>query len=89
MNPLLAIDTVAEVTTARQFPLAPDSLLDESISYDPVRDLNGNTVTIYPPDVVVIKRFLHDGYLCLCRFAGGPLCIIAASHLKPSEVKFS
>lgn len=83
------MSTVMEVTSRGQFPVVPDSTLDEHAVFDPSRDIDGTTVTIYPPDVVVAKRIIDNGKHLICRYAGGPLCVISHKHLRLSEVKLS
>lgn len=83
------INQVMDVITPGQFPIVPPSTLDEHAVFDPNRDIDGTTVTIYPPDVVIAKRIIDNGRHAICRFAGGPLCVISRKHLKLSEVKLS
>lgn len=83
------MNEVMDVTTPGQFPIVPASTLDEDAVFDPSRDIDGTTVTIYPPDVVIAKRIIDNGKHLICRYAGGPLCVISRKHLKPSEVKLS
>lgn len=83
------MNEVMEITAPRSFPIVQDRTLEEGHVFDPVRDIDGATVTIYPPDLVLAKRVIHGGTHLICRYAGGPLCVIARHHLKPSEVKLS
>ena len=78
-----------DITRPGQFPIVPDRTLDENAVFDPVRDIDGNTVTIYPPDVVIAKRIIDNGKHLICRYAGGPLCVIFRKYLTPSQVKLS
>lgn len=81
-------ECVAEVTSARQYPIVKDSFIDDQVMFDPNLHLTGETVTIYPPDLVVVKFLIANSHV-VCRYAGGPYCVISAKRLKPSEVRRS
>lgn len=85
----MACGGVAEVTSARQFPIVQEWTLEEGALFDAERDIDGTTVTLHPPDIVIIKRVIDGGRHLIYRYAGGPLCVIAVRHLKRSEVKLS
>lgn len=84
-----SVDDVATVTAPRRFPICAAVVIEDGIMFDATLHIHGETVTIYPPDVVVVKRVINGGLHCICRYAGGPLCVIATKHLEPSPVKLS
>ena len=83
------MNEVMQLTAPGQFPIVKESTLDESVEFDAVLDIDGTTVTIYPPDVVIAKRSIDCGRHFICKYAGGPLCVISRSKLTPSEVQLS
>lgn len=83
------MNTVMQVTSPKQYPLVAARTLEEGHVFDAVRDIDGTAVTIYPPDLVIALRIINNGEHLICRYAGGPLCVIARKYLKVSEVKLS
>lgn len=82
------IGQVMQVVKAAQYPIVKEEVLEEAWVFDAARDIDGLTVTIYPPDLVVVKRIIDQGKHLICRYAGGPLCVMSRRNVKPSEVKF-
>jgi hypothetical protein len=80
---------VAEVTAPRQCPIVQECTLDEHAEFDAVRDIGSATVTLYPPDVVIIKRIIDGGRHLIVRYGGATLCVISRTHIKLSEVKLT
>lgn len=83
------MNTVMQVTSPRQYPVVAARTLGEGHVFDATRDIDGMTVTIYPPDLVIALRVINHGEHLICRYAGGPLCVISRKYLKVSEVKLS
>ncbi len=84
----LSCGAVAEITDTRQYPVVQEWTLQEDAVFDPAHEIDGTTVTLYPPGLVIIMRVLNEGRVMICR-TGRVLCVIARRHLKLSEVKLS
>lgn len=80
--------TVCEVLRPRQVPVVGAHCADVAHAFDAVTDIDGVTVSLYPPDLVIMVRML-DARCALIRYAGSTLAVIAAKHLKRSEVRLS
>ena len=83
------VGRVMQVTSRGEYPIVGAAVLEEAHVFDAARDINDYTVSIYPPDVVLVKRVIDHGRHLICRYAGGPLCVCPMKCLKPSEVRLS
>lgn len=84
-----AVGEVCELLRPRQVPVVGPDCLEAAHVFEPVRDIDSVTVTLYPPDLVVIMRVLADGRHVIARYGGATLCVIATRNLQRSEVRRS
>ena len=80
---------VMDVVKVGLYPIVGAEVLEDAHVFDAARDIQGQTVGIYPPDVVLVKRVIDHGRHLIARYAGGPLCVFPMTCLKPSEVRLS
>lgn len=83
------VGRVMQITSVGLYPIVGAQVLEEAHVFDASRDISEFVVSIYPPDLVRVRRVLDGGRHLICRYAGGPLCVVPWKCLTFSEVKLS
>lgn len=78
-----------QITRPRRFPLVPPRTLEPDHVFDPALDVGDATVALYPPERVVVERWVDGGRLAICRFGGQQtLVVVAALSLAKTDLQY-
>ncbi|WP_395734117.1 hypothetical protein [Prosthecobacter sp.] len=82
------VGKLMHITSPGQYAIVNDEVLAPEWVFDAARDIDGRWVSIYPPDLVMVKRVIDQWKHLICRYAGA-LCVVSRKHVKASEVKLT
>jgi hypothetical protein len=82
------VGMLMHITSPARYVIVNDEVLAAEWVFDAARDIDGRWVSIYPPDVVMVKRVIDQGKHLICKYAG-TLVVVPRKCLRASEVKLT
>jgi len=82
------VGMLMHITSPARYAIVNDEVLAADWVFNAARDIDGRWVSIYPPDVVMVKRVIDQGKHLLCRYAG-TLVVVPRKCVRDSEVKLT
>jgi hypothetical protein len=82
------VGKLMQITAPGQYAIVNDEVLAPEWVFNAERDIDGRWVSIYPPDIVMVKRVIDQGKHLLCRYAGA-LVVVPRKCVRDSEVKLT
>lgn len=80
------VGMLMHITSPARYAIVNDEVLAPEWLFNAARDIDGRWVSIYPPDVVMVKRVIDQGKHLICKYAG-TLVVVPRKCLRASEVK--
>ena len=82
------VGLLMHITSPSRYAIVDEEVLAPEWVFDAARDIDGRWVSIYPPDVVLVKRVIDQGKHLICKYAG-TLVVVPRKCLRASEVKLT
>lgn len=82
------VGMLMHITSPSPYCIVNEEVLGPEWVFNAARDIDGRWVSIYPPDVVMVKRVIDQGKHLICKYAG-TLVVVPRKCLRASEVKLT